>query len=80
MPTFGAGYLYGPLDETYSFTGKEIAYVYPDFKTAIYGTFEKSEMKDGKSCKISAETCNKFGIKVSKKTRNESWYFLINNL
>ena len=36
----GNGYIAGPVDEEGEFTGENIAYVYPDLKTAIVGTFK----------------------------------------
>ena len=40
----GSGYIYGSVNAKGDFTGDDIAFVYPDFKTAFVGRFEKGIM------------------------------------
>jgi hypothetical protein len=39
-------------DSKGTFTGPEIAFIYPDLETAFVGTFEDSRMVEGRSSKI----------------------------
>ena len=40
----GGAWLYGEVDEVGEFTGDEIAYIYPDLKTALIGRFINGTM------------------------------------
>jgi len=61
----GDGWLVGNLDNTGSFTGEDIAYIYPDLQTAILGKFENGLLVCGKPAKIvSTEIIN--GVLVPK--------------
>ncbi len=56
---------YRPLDEEGRLSGDEIAFVYPDLKTALVGKFEGSLMISARERKIVAEKCGN-GIKRIK--------------
>ena len=47
------GYLYGPSTRM-SFTGDQVAYIYPDFKTVLFGVFSGDTMIDAKLVRIAA--------------------------
>jgi len=51
----GGGYLTGVLNGEGEMTGDEIAYIYPDFKTALIGSFEKGFMKSAREGKVVGE-------------------------
>ncbi len=42
---FGGGFLCGFVDEEGSFSGKDIAYIYPDFKTVLRGEFKDEKVR-----------------------------------
>ena len=48
--------------------GSDIIFVYPDFKTALYGTFVNDTLIDGKPTKITSYRCKNglMEIKVAK--------------
>ena len=49
----------------FNFTGENIAFIYPDFETALLGKFENGVMIAAKPTRIAAERCNN-GIKELK--------------
>ena len=49
----------------FSFLGENIAFIYPDFETALLGKFENGVMIAAKPTRIAAERCNN-GIKELK--------------
>lgn len=49
----GGGWLVGPVDERGDFTGDNIAYLYPDFSTAILGQFHQGQLVRGKAARVS---------------------------
>ena len=53
---FGTGYLCGRVDSCGEFTGKDMAYIYPDFKTVLRGEFEKERLVSGQICQIEGFT------------------------
>ena len=48
----GGGCLYGRLDGRGRFTGDDIAFLYPDFSTAILGHFQKGILVRGKAARV----------------------------
>lgn len=48
----GGGFLYGHLDTSGKFTGDKLAYIYPDYETALVGRFEDKVMKAGQEAFI----------------------------
>ena len=50
----GGGCLYGRLDGRGRFTGDDIAFLYPDFVTAIRGRFHESVLVVGRECSVVA--------------------------
>ena len=51
-PRFLDGWLYGKVDVTGNFTGNDIAYIYADLTTVIYGTFERGTLIKGRERKV----------------------------
>ena len=49
---FWDGWLYGNVDAAGEFTGNEIAYIYADLTTVIYGKFEKGILVEGRQRKV----------------------------
>jgi len=47
-----SGFLVGQVDDEGSFTGEDIAYLYPDFKMAIKGKFLDGTLIEGHQCDI----------------------------
>ena len=62
---FHDGFLYGTPNSKMEFTGKNIAWIYPDFETVLIGEFFNGTMIAAKQSKILAERC-KNGIKELK--------------
>ncbi|XP_059084451.1 uncharacterized protein LOC131881575 [Tigriopus californicus] len=54
----GGGFLYGYLDTHGKFTGDQMAFVYPDYETALVGRFEDKVMKAGQEATITGTTCD----------------------
>ena len=48
----GGGYLVGEVDTNGDMSGDDIAYIYPDFRTAIRGQFMDGEMISGQECRV----------------------------
>ena len=48
----GGGYLVGQVDTNGDMSGDDIAYIYPDFRTAIRGQFVDGEMISGRECRV----------------------------
>ncbi len=51
-PMVAQGFLYGKLNKKGKLTGDDIAYIYPDYLTALVGKFEDTIMKSGRESKI----------------------------
>ena len=62
----GGGWLHGRVNDAGHFTGHEIAYVYPDLKTAIVGQFERGLLIRGQAAEVVGEKCAEEGIKALK--------------
>lgn len=56
-PNEAQGFLYGKLDKKKEFTGKDLAYIYPDYLTTLYGTFEKKFMNSTRLSKVVRVAC-----------------------
>jgi hypothetical protein len=56
-PATAQGFLYGKLNKKGKLTGDNIAYVYPDYKTVLYGTFEDKYMKSALKTEITEVQC-----------------------
>ena len=56
-PTIAQGFLYGKLNKKGKLTGDNIAYVYPDYKTVLVGTFEDKYMKSAFKSEILKVHC-----------------------
>ncbi len=51
------GFLYGPLDSKGQVTGKDVVFVYPDMKTALYGEFRGNVLVEARATKVVGERC-----------------------
>jgi hypothetical protein len=51
-PGFLDGWLYGNVDASGHFTGNDIAYIYADLTTVIYGTFDNGILIKGRERKV----------------------------
>lgn len=62
---FGGGFICGFVDkEDGSFSGDDIAYIYPDFKTAIKGKFHNEKLVSGQMCEVIGSTLEN-GIRIA---------------
>ena len=52
----GGGWLVGPVDDHGEFSGANIAFLYPDFSTAILGEFQEGQLVRGKAARVSGLT------------------------
>ena len=50
----GGGFLFGIPDRTGAMTGAELAYIYPDFETALVGKFELEVMVEARKATVVA--------------------------
>ncbi len=48
----GQGWLHGVVDDHGRFTGEDIAYIYPDISTCMYGTFRKETLVEARASSI----------------------------
>ena len=53
----GGAWITGVVDQDGEFSGADIAYVYPDMKTAFRGSFKKGIMVDAKEALVSGAKC-----------------------
>jgi len=60
----GGGCIVGMVDEYGHLTGDDIAYIYPDFLTALVGTFIDGVMERGQEAEVVGVVEDKAGIKV----------------
>ena len=85
-PVVGQGFLYGQLNKKGKLTGDDIAYIYPDYLTALVGKFEDTIMKSGRESKIvqvSISTTYSFddcAQKLDQLTNMKTFLCLINSL
>jgi histone-lysine N-methyltransferase SETD7 len=64
-PHIAQGFLYGQLNKKGKLTGDNIAYIYPDYVTALVGKFEDKIMKSGRESTITQMTCKDGIIQAS---------------
>ena len=57
VPITAQGFLYGKPNKKGKLTGDDIAYIYPDYKTALVGAFEDRVMKSARLAEISGTAC-----------------------
>lgn len=62
----GGGCVVGRVNEEGELTGSDLAYLYPDLKTAIVGTFEKGELVSGQTSSLQALHLDYGAVKVPK--------------
>ena len=48
----GGGYLVGRLDQFGDFSGRDLAFVFPDLRTALYGTFRRGRMVSAVTARV----------------------------
>jgi hypothetical protein len=58
--------------ETHEFTGPDITFVYPDFRTGIRGTFHKGTLVSGIEVKINATRCRAGFREIQTKVRSRA--------
>ncbi len=51
-PGFWDGWLYGDVDSDGEFSGNDVAYIFADLTTVIYGKFRKGVLIEGKARKV----------------------------
>ena len=71
----GGGWIYGHVNDEGLFTGDDIAYIYPDIRTAIVGKFERGLLVKGQAAEVVGERCNELGVKVLKFSRSEGPFY-----
>ena len=60
----GGGSVVGRVDRRGRLTGSRVAYIYPDYETALVGVFEDGVMRMGKEAEICGYVEDEAGIKV----------------
>jgi histone-lysine N-methyltransferase SETD7 len=60
----GGGSVVGRVDRRGRLTGSRVAYIYPDYETALVGVFEDGVMRMGKEAEIYGYVEDEAGIKV----------------
>ena len=70
------GFLYGKIDGLGGLTGSDVLFVYPDFETGLFGTFDNDELVVGRAVDIVGEKCVE-GVKqvevVEKEDGDTVW-------
>ena len=51
-PGFWDGWLYGNIDSDGEFSGNDVAYIFADLSTVIFGKFEKGVLVEGRGRKV----------------------------
>ena len=75
-PYIAQGFLYGQLNKKGKLTGDNIAYIYPDYLTALVGKFEDQKMKSARESTITQIICKDGIIQASfKKPQDDSVEF-----
>ena len=59
----GGGCLVGRVDAQGKFTGMRMAYIYPDFRTTLFGCFEDGILKSAQACQVKT-VIEDMGIKI----------------
>ena len=63
-PILAQGFLYGKVNKKGKLSGDNVAYIYPDYKTAMVGTFEDRVMKSARMTTITKVSCNEGMLQV----------------
>jgi len=63
----GNGWLVGPLDDENRSEGERVAYIYPDLKTVIQGSFHQGKLKSGRLSRLIGSECQ-LGILLPRAT------------
>ena len=58
----GGGYLVGEVDKAGELTGDQIAYIYPDFRTAIRGEYEAGVLVTGRLTRVMSSVDTGAGV------------------
>ena len=58
----GGGYIVGEVDRAGELTGDNIAYIYPDFRTAIRGEYEKGILVTSRLCRVMSSVETAAGV------------------
>ena len=51
------GFLYGPLDDKGEVAGSSVVFIYPDMRTALFGSFRAGQMVSSRPTEVIAERC-----------------------
>ena len=57
----GGGFLIGQVDALGTMSGESIAFLYPDLRTALYGSFIKGKMSVAQTCFVKSVTIRRQG-------------------
>ena len=58
----GGGYMVGEVDRAGELTGDKIAFIYPDFRTAIRGQYELGVLVTGHLCQVLSSAQTEAGV------------------
>ena len=73
----GGAFIYGHVDKNGDFTGDDLAYIYPDLKTALKGSFKKGVMINARETEIiQGDTRNNPVITNPDKPNPRLWRIL----
>ena len=60
MAKEGQGWIYGEVDKCGRFSGTNIAYIYPNLYTAIYGSFIEEKVEEARAAVITKAQVNPY--------------------
>ena len=74
---YHAGFFHGKIDESNEISGRNVTFVYPDFKTVLFGQFDNRTMLEAFEGKISAYKCTDgiLDLKIKIKIESPIHYF-----
>ena len=67
----GGGYLLGQADFLGAMSGESVAFLYPDLRTALYGSFIKGKMSVAQTCFVKSIIIRRQGRKYRKDSTNQ---------
>ena len=65
----GGGFLLGQVDSLGTMSGESIAFLYPDLRTALYGSFLKGKMSVAQTCFVKSVTIRRQGRRTFKNDK-----------
>eukprot|EP00095_Tigriopus_kingsejongensis_P003382 maker-scaffold153_size302544-snap-gene-2.26 protein:Tk03382 transcript:maker-scaffold153_size302544-snap-gene-2.26-mRNA-1 annotation:"hypothetical protein BRAFLDRAFT_120570" len=66
----GGSWIHGEVDDNGEFTGDNVAYIYPDFKTSFLGSFHRGLMVSAQEATVTMEKCQD-GLKMFQFSKPE---------